>query len=120
MPDPSLPRPTGRVSSDPGAVRRPLHLRQVNRDVGEDPNSIEALLRDANRSAPVGAPPRPARAISRRSRDFWILALGLNGGAVAAFAFLDLSRSLLPFVAGGCAVVTLALAWILFGVMDRY
>ena len=90
---------------------------------GEDAISVPKML-DANRAAAAASTPEliamPRRRRSRRHRDFMVLLCGaaLSFGALAAVFRQD--RQMVALGLFGIVFTTVILAWIMYGVMDRY
>lgn len=82
-------------------------------------NDVYAMLRDGRTRDPGPETPLPPRS-TRRRNDF-ILLLVLGYALVAGAAWLVGPNSLvLLFAAGAAGTYTLALAWIMWFVMDHY
>jgi len=90
---------------------------------GEDAISVPKML-DTNRAAAAASAPEliamPPRRRSRRHRDFMVLL----GGAALAFGCLAAvfreDRQMVALGLFGIVFTTVILAWVMYGVMDRY
>lgn len=96
----------------------------LQRSPGPAPTSeVHGILREnLNRANQAGAndlAPMPKRS-NRRMRDFLVIIIPLNA-FFAFWAFGPYSGPItFAYGIGGMAVVTAGLAWVMFGVMDRY
>ena len=84
---------------------------------------VHDMLRQNRRAAALKVPEliaMPKRRVSRRTRDFLIL-VGVAGGCAALLCVgFRHDREVIALALGSIAFITLALAWILYGVMDNY
>lgn len=90
---------------------------------GEDAISVAKMLHRNQAAAAASAPELialPPRRRSRRNRDFMVLlgAAALSFGGLAAVFRQD--RQMVALGLFGIVFATVILAWILYGVMDRY
>lgn len=98
-------------------------LLGVNAPVNR-PNDVHGLLnlnrqRDRQAAADVIiiSAPRP----SRRKRDFWLLVVLINGGCVGFTGLIThFDLAVMMFGLGAGLFLTIALAWIMWFVMDNY
>jgi hypothetical protein len=91
---------------------------------GDDPAiTVEGILR-ANRVAEDDSTPEliamPARRKSRRNRDFVLLILcALSSWGILAFVFRS-DMQMVGLALFGIVFLTVILAWVMYGIMDRY
>jgi hypothetical protein len=91
---------------------------------GDDPAiSVEGILR-ANRAAEDDLTPEliamPARRKSRRNRDFVLLiGCALSSWGILAFVFRS-DMQMVGLALFGIVFVTVILAWVMYGIMDKY
>jgi len=106
-----------------GSVR--FESANTRADASTEATDVHALLRDNTArqlAAETAAPPKPLAKIgARRRRDFWLLVVGANGAASAyIFSMAGFGAAQVGFLIVVAALVTTALHWMIFQVMDPY
>ena len=97
------PREEPPAANDVFAIQRDLREREIAAGMDE-----------------LAAPHRPVR--SRRKRDYWFLTIVFNGVLIPLTIWGYRTQNAVLFVYGiaGLALVNIALAWILWVLMDDY
>jgi hypothetical protein len=85
-----------------------------------EPISVDQILHE-NLVAEARTPAKPmARRPNRRRRDFLFAVLVLNGAIGAAYHYLPRTREIEIAAGSAAALVTVALYWFFYQIMDRY
>ncbi len=105
------------------SVFKPKEITPMDQPGGEEAISVPGMLH-RNHAAAVKAAPEliamPAKRRSRRNRDFLVLV----GGALLTVGVLGLvfrdDRQMVALSLFGVVFTTVILAWVMYGIMDRY
>jgi hypothetical protein len=105
-------------------ARKTIPLKAKAIDVipqgSNEPVSVDQILRE-NLAAEALLPRKPMRRLpNRRRRDFLFSIIMIDGTIGAAYYYLPRSQEIKIAAISAAALITLALYWLFYQIMDRY